>query len=41
MKKANNEKRTNMTTPLTVKVLTASGCSRCLRAKALAKGVVA
>jgi thioredoxin len=30
-----------MTTPLTVEVLTASGCSRCQRAKALAKRVVA
>ena len=30
-----------MTTQLTVEVLTASGCSRCQRAKALAKEVVA
>lgn len=30
-----------MTTQLTVEVLTASGCSRCQRAKALAKEVIA
>tara|TARA_R110002049_G_scaffold86358_4_gene219715 strand:- start:3787 stop:4086 length:300 start_codon:yes stop_codon:yes gene_type:complete len=41
MIKATDEKCTNMTISLTVEVLTASGCSRCQRAKALAKEVIA